>query len=1384
MQAEERWSHESRSFRNQLKDFREAESMRRKQRRESLDRHRSGQRVVRTPARGELLEPRWAFHSQLLVSEVMYAPSAPTEAELNAVPNVSASKFAFIELFNPSDDDTFTLGGMVLTGDLQALLSDAILGPGERAVLVDDATAFVARYGNDIRILGSWQGQLSATKPQFQILDADAHPLVSFAIFQPAGWPLPSHGLGTSLEAFESTVLEADAWYQPDRWRSSQTVHGTPGMPPDSPSSLVLNEVLAGPDEATGNVDAVELYNRGSEAIDISGWYLSDTIIRWDKYRFPEGTIVAPGGYLVLDASQLSPGPTPNAQRISLDGVLGGELLLVSTDETGDVVKIHDALRYEPHQRFSWGRFQGGNQAAIPMVPSLGRRNERQAISSLVISEFMDHGMPPAPDAIAIDPQLTATDLSFVELFNWTTEPVPLAGWRLAGDLSYALDDALSLPSRSGVLLVSFDPVLEPLRAAAFRMQFELPADTPLRGPWIMPSDDESFQSVRLEQREAVTSSATITSQWFLRDLAHWSTTSPWPSTVRSGTTFQRIDYQAPGLDSDSWLSMPATPGTATFESENPFLLPDLVNWDDPLIGFNNLELFDTHPVTRDPILRFATAMANVGQGPLIIEGREVVDDTQQVVQIIQRADGSQVELPAGEYVFHPTHHHVHFANYAEYNLRSITANGGLGEVVSSGEKVSFCLVDFAPYDLTLPNAPPSWIYNECERQTQGISVGWADIYGSELDDQWINIRDVAPGEYWLETVLDPLNLLRESNEDNNVIRNRVVIGQSSFSPDRFDATETFDPHLGTGDQVVEQLSIHRPGDVDRFRWVAPADGMLTVQLRFDRSEGDADLYVWGNGTTTLIDMLSSVTEDDGEVVHFPVRAGSNYFIVVKDLAGFTLPSYSLTLDGPDMAPDIFEPNNSRAAPKYLGKGEVDLSELNVHEAGDQDYYSWTASRTGDVLIDVRFAHLQGDLNLMVLSADGQPIVESRTDENRESVEFRAIEGSTYHLLVDPKPAARSLNYELRIDEVESTPDAFEPNDGEGSPFDVGREDITLSHLNIHRPFNRDVYRWRSSSIGTVAVDLLFSHAEGDLDLVLWSDGEEILFSRSQDDNERFEFAAQQGQEFLIEVRGRNGAMNPEYELRIDGPNAPQVTEVLLGRASDLEDERLRSWPGAGTPLPWPDVQHIDVRFSETVTVNGSPLKLIHEDGRIADIEHFEYRATDHSAHWRLAAPLAPGRWTLRLETTIVDAFGNALDGESNQAGLGSGDGLPGGLFEWTIAVLPGDLSGDSVVDLLDLNLLASGIRTASRTTDLTGDRISDPRDVIYLVHEVLESSIGDANLDSRFDSADLITIFQAGQFEDAIAGNSTWSQGDWDGDGDFTTSDLVFAFQMGGYMT
>ncbi|MCA9148584.1 MAG: hypothetical protein KDA92_04775 [Planctomycetales bacterium] len=57
---------------------------------------------------------------------------------------------------------------------------------------------------------------------------------------------------------------------------------------------------------------------------------------------------------------------------------------------------------------------------------------------------------------------------------------------------------------------------------------------------------------------------------------------------------------------------------------------------------------------------------------------------------------------------------------------------------------------------------------------------------------------------------------------------------------------------------------------------------------------------------------------------------------------------------------------------------------------------------------------------------------------------------------------------------------------------------------------------------------------------------------------------------------------------------------------------------------------------------------------------------------------------------------------------------------------------------------------------------------------------IGDANEDGRFDSADLVLVFQGGQYRDNKLGNSDWSHGDWNCDGEFDSADLVSAMQTG----
>jgi hypothetical protein len=82
----------------------------------------------------------------------------------------------------------------------------------------------------------------------------------------------------------------------------------------------------------------------------------------------------------------------------------------------------------------------------------------------------------------------------------------------------------------------------------------------------------------------------------------------------------------------------------------------------------------------------------------------------------------------------------------------------------------------------------------------------------------------------------------------------------------------------------------------------------------------------------------------------------------------------------------------------------------------------------------------------------------------------------------------------------------------------------------------------------------------------------------------------------------------------------------------------------------------------------------------------------------------------------------------------------------------------------------------------LDNGTLTDPTARANYVHNTLKTWIGDSNLDLVFDSSDLVAVFTAGQYEDAVIGNSTWRTGDWNGDKEFNSSDFVVAFGDGGY--
>ncbi len=66
--------------------------------------------------------------------------------------------------------------------------------------------------------------------------------------------------------------------------------------PEATPESIVINELHVDPNIKVEPVEYVELYNAGDLATDLSGWSLAGAV----EYTLPDGTVVEPGGYLVV----------------------------------------------------------------------------------------------------------------------------------------------------------------------------------------------------------------------------------------------------------------------------------------------------------------------------------------------------------------------------------------------------------------------------------------------------------------------------------------------------------------------------------------------------------------------------------------------------------------------------------------------------------------------------------------------------------------------------------------------------------------------------------------------------------------------------------------------------------------------------------------------------------------------------------------------------------------------------------------------------------------------------------------------------------------------------------------------------------------------------
>jgi hypothetical protein len=233
-----------------------------------------------------------------------------------------------------------------------------------------------------------------------------------------------------------------------------------------------------------------------------------------------------------------------------------------------------------------------------------------------------------------------------------------------------------------------------------------------------------------------------------------------------------------------------ATPGSAQVVE----LLPNL----QPFPAFD-LRIVSTSTGGKE--IRFSTRSWNKGLGPLELRAGDVVSSGQNVYQRVYSSDGSHDDYFAGTFVWHPSHNHFHFNDYALYYLEPMNAPGGSPK---SGSKTTFCVMDTNKINDSLPGAPQTAVYATCGSTVQGMSVGWADTYGYTLTGQSIDFTGNPSGDYCLTIQIDPKGRLLETNESDNIASSLLRIDAERSTVTVLDSTGC--TPVG-GDVVVTSIS-------------------------------------------------------------------------------------------------------------------------------------------------------------------------------------------------------------------------------------------------------------------------------------------------------------------------------------------------------------------------------------------------------------------------------------------------------------------------------------------------------------------------------------------------------------------------------------------------
>lgn len=182
-------------------------------------------------------------------------------------------------------------------------------------------------------------------------------------------------------------------------------------------NDVVINEFMASntnyiTDQSGDYDDWIELFNNSSEAVNLSGYYLTDNINKLTKWKFPNGTVIAGKGYLIIWADEQTSQPGLHANfKLSAEG----ESILLVTPE----LKIADEITFGAMaSNVSMARNPNGTGSFMLKSPTFNISNSLVTKIEQIIESDNSFSLYPNPASAKLNLELDSENTELIEIYN------------------------------------------------------------------------------------------------------------------------------------------------------------------------------------------------------------------------------------------------------------------------------------------------------------------------------------------------------------------------------------------------------------------------------------------------------------------------------------------------------------------------------------------------------------------------------------------------------------------------------------------------------------------------------------------------------------------------------------------------------------------------------------------------------------------------------------------------------------------------------------------------------------------------------------------------------------------------------------------------------